>query len=240
MDRQRILFVIPVFQSVYPQPLERFMAMCLHAGAKEHERYEISPWIIPRTILHSAMNQAAAAAIDHGFEYLLFGDDDCLPPIDAIPRLLRHMEAGHEFVAGIGYMRQIPHTTTIGRYDPAGPTVHIDQYGAMRLAGFRWLDNVDDEPADLVPCDFCGFPIAMVSVAALKRFERPWFGTRTAVGDCTHDVFFGEQARAAGLSILVDRTIQCGHLSDGYVITDGVRRTVQHALRARADAAVEH
>jgi hypothetical protein len=227
--RTHVLLVMPVFQAVYPKPFENFLAMMLHAGMALHEKYAIWPVVVERTPVHTAMNRAAADAIAHGFDVLIFADDDCLPPIDAIPRLLAHYDAGHPFMAGLGYMRGFPHTTTIGRYDPAGPTLQFE-HGQPKLSGFTWVDDVTKEPADLVPADFCGVPIAMVSVAALKRMERPWFSTSTALGECTHDVFFGERAKAAGVPILVDRTMACGHLSDGYVITTHSRqiaRTLQ-------------
>lgn len=235
--RTQVLFVLPVFQSVYPRPLETFLAMSLHAGAKLHERYSIVPHVPERTLLHTAMNRAAALAIEHGFDVMIFGDDDCLPPFDAIPRLLAHYEAGHPFVAGLGYMRTYPHTTTIGRYDPAGPTIHIDERtGQTKLAGFRWIENVDDEAADLVPADFCGFPIAMVRVDTLARLERPWFAHATPLGECTHDVFFGDRMRAAGVPIVVDRTIACGHLSDGFVITTESRRVARSVVERETPA----
>lgn len=233
--RTQVLLMLPVFQAMYPSAVEAFLRLTLHAAAHEHERYCITPWIVPRTLLHSAMNRAASDAITHKFDVLIFADDDCLPPPDALSRLLRHYEAGREFVAGLGFMRNFPHTTTVGRYDPAGPTLRMDEYGTTALAGFRWVDDVTDEPDDLVPCDFCGFPIAMVTVAALARMERPWFGTSTPLGECTHDVFFGTRAKLAGLPLAVDRTLVCDHLGEGLLITPTSRQlarvAVQEALR---------
>jgi hypothetical protein len=230
--RVDVLFAVPVFQSVYPHPFQNFLALMLHAGAAVHDRYAIAPMVIPRTLLHSAMNHAAHTAIAHGFDVLLFADHDCEPPTDAIPRLLAHQAAGRPFVAGLGYMRGFPHTTTVGRYDPAGQTLFTDpDTGATKLSGFRWIDDVSDEPEDLVPADFCGFPIAMVTTAGLRRMERPWFGTATADGECTHDVFFGDRCKAAGVPIVVDRTIVCDHLADGYLITTESRRLARSAFK---------
>lgn len=230
-SRTQVLLMLPVFQSMYPQAVEAFLRLALNAGATEHARYCITPVIVPRTLLHAAMNRAASDAITHGFDVLIFADDDCLPPHDAVSRLLRHYEAGREFVAGLGFMRGFPHTTTVGRYDPAGPTLHVDDYGATKLAGFRWIDDVSDEPDDLVACDFCGFPIAMVSVKALARLERPWFGTATPLGECTHDVFFGDRARLGQLALAVDRTIVCDHLGDQTLITPASRQMARAAVR---------
>lgn len=228
--RVDVLFAVPVFQGVYPKAFHRFLAAMLHAGSQLHAKYAIAPMVPERTLLHSAMNQIAHTAVESGFDVLIFADDDCLPPIDALPRLLAHYEAGRPFVAGLGYMRGFPHTTTIGRYDPAGPSLFVDAMGTTKLAGFRWIDDVTDELADLVPADFCGFPIAMVTTDALRRMERPWFGTQTGSGECTHDVFFGDRAKAAGVPIVVDRTLDCDHLADGYLITTESRRLARAAF----------
>ncbi len=236
--RQSIFWTIPVFDSVKPQPFGAFLGQCLGAW-KEGDRYDLVPFVPQRELLHGAMNRAVGMAIEHGFDYFLMSDDDCFPPFDVIPRLLRHMEAGHDFVAGLGVMRGYPHTTTAGRYYPEGISLVKDRVtGAMELSGFEWLDDADTAAGpDLVPVDFCGFPIAIVRVSALKNITAPWFGTEIDGGGCTHDVYFGRKAAAAGIKLYVDRTIRCGHLSDASVITFENRPTVR-ALKTGWDVAL--
>ena len=228
VKRPAILWVIPVFDSVKPQPFGSFLGQCLGAWAEGHA-YEIVPMVPARELLHAAMNRAVQLAIDHDFRYVLMSDDDCFPPYDAIPRLLRRMETGLDCVAALGIMRGYPHTTTAGRYFAEGPSLIVDRTtGGTALAGFEWLDNMDraDGP-DLVPVDFCGFPIAIMRVDALKKIAPPWFGTEINGGGCTHDVYFGRKAADAGVQIFVDRTIRCGHLADASVITLENRATVR-------------
>jgi len=38
-----------------------------------------------RELLHGAMNKAVSIVLEHGFEAMLFSDDDCFPPLDVIP-----------------------------------------------------------------------------------------------------------------------------------------------------------
>jgi hypothetical protein len=218
--RQSILWTIPVFDSVKPQPFGSFLGQCLGAW-REGSHYDIVPFVPARELLHGAMNRAVTMAIDHHFDYLIMSDDDCFPPTDAIPRLLRHMEAGFDCVAGLGVMRGYPHTTTAGRYFPEGPTLVRDRKtGANQFSGFEWLDDMDKpELPDLVHVDFCGFPIAIVRVSALMKMQAPWFGTELNGGGCTHDVYFGQRAHDADVLIYVDRTLRCGHLTDGAIIT---------------------
>lgn len=234
--RTQVLLMVPVFQSVYPRAFEAFLRVALNAAAFEHARYNIVPTVVARTLLHSAMNQTVLDAIDQKFDVLIFADDDCLPPIDGIRRLLRHYEAGRDFVAGMGFMRSYPHTTTAGRYYPEGPTLTINKAGAAQLSGFYWVDDAADEPP-LMPVDFCGFPIAMARVSALARITRPWFGTALPLGECTHDVYFGEKAKQAGIALYVDTTLVCDHLTDQSVITPATRtfaRACADAIKAAA------
>jgi hypothetical protein len=216
-ERKSILLVVPVFQSVYPKPFANFCAMLMHAAHTEGAKYSFSVHVPEREILHSAMNRAAETILKHDFDAAIVCDDDCLPPVDAISRLLRYYEDGKPIVAGLGFMRGFPHTTTAGRYYPEGLSLTVDN-GVPSLSGFEWLDDL--KPSDgLVPADFCGFPIAMISRAAFQAIQPPWFGTEIDGGACTHDVYFGTKAKRAGLPILVDAGMPCGHLAATPIIT---------------------
>lgn len=235
--RARILWVVPVFQSVYPKPFGHFMATALSAHA-EGAAYEINMFVPERQLLHGAMNQAVDLVLKHDFQAMIVSDDDCTPPWDAIPRLLRHFEAGRPVVAGVGFTRGYPHTTTVGRYFPDGQTLVIDkETGATTIAGYEWLDSIDREPTDLVPCDFCGFPIVIMAADALRTIQAPWFGTELNGGGCTHDVYFGAKCKAAGIPIVVDRTIECGHLGDAPLIGFHDRRVIREFTEGYRKAA---
>lgn len=227
--RRNILWVIPVFQSVYPKPFGQFLCQALSAH-RVADRYAFSCYVPERKILHGAMNEAAQLLLHHDFAAMIVSDDDCLPPIDAIERLLVHFEHGHDVVAGLGFMRNYPHTTTVGRYYPEGTSIVL-RGGKPELNGFEWVEDVAAEPADLIKADFCGFPIAMISRRAFEKIEAPWFGTHINGGGCTHDVYFGVKAKAAKIDILVDRTIECGHLAEAPVLTVQSRLAVRDVQR---------
>ncbi len=235
--RHKILWVIPVFQSVYAKPFGNFIGQALGVHA-EGDKYDIVAHVPERKLLHGAMNEAIALMLAHDFDAMIVSDDDCFPPFDAIPRLLRHYEDGKEFVAGLGFMRGYPHTTTVGRYYPEGMTLSMDADGKLQTSGFHWLEDIDDEPTDLVEADFCGFPIAMMSRKAIERIEPPYFGTWIDGGSCTHDVYFGVKAKRAGVKILVDRTITCGHLAEAPVLTFQNRGLTRQLAKAMSQAGV--
>jgi hypothetical protein len=167
--------------------------------------------------------------LDHEFDGLIVMDDDCAPPFNAISQCLRRYEAGHSVVLGVGFMRNYPHTTTLGRYFEEGATLSITPDG-VELSGFHWLDDVDAEPTDdgLISVDFGGFPIALISREALLKIPRPWFGLELDGGTCTHDVYFGKKCERAGVPIVADTRIKCDHLSDAGWTTFENRGLIRH------------
>lgn len=225
--RKRILIVVPVFQAVYPKPFLNFTAMFMKTAHEEGSKYEFCVTVPDREILHNAMNTRASMVLSEGFDAMVVADDDCFPPLDAVCRLLRHYEAGIDVVAGLGIMRGYPYTTTVGRYFPEGMSIVLDG-GKPRASGFQWVEDTSREP-DLLQADFCGFPIALISRAALAKIEAPWFGTWIDGGSCTHDVFFGVKCKAAGVSIHVDKTIECGHLAESPILTVHNRDLIRQA-----------
>ena len=233
--RKTILWVTPVFQSVYPKPFQNFLGMAIAGTNAECQKYRIHVWVPERQLLHSAMNQAFDLAMKHDYDAVVLSDDDCGPPMDAISRLLRRYEAGHDVVAGVGFMRGYPHTTTIGRYFPEGTTLQTDPVTReTRMTGFYWIEDLDREQDrdGLIRADFCGFPIAIFSKRAIQAIAEkaaPWFGTEIDGGSCTHDVYFGVKAKRAGIQILVDRQVSCSHLLDGAWLTES-NRTISRQL----------
>lgn len=235
MTRKRFLFVVPVFQAVYPKPFANFLALALSTAAKEGGAYEFCPFVPERESLPSLMNRSCEIVLNEGFDGLIVSDDDCFPPFDAVSRLLRRYEAGHKVVLGLGFMRGFPHTTTIGCYYPEGPTLRTDPTTKeVSWSGFRWIEDLAHEEVHdgLLRVDFGGFPIALISSEAIRAMARPWFGLEIDGGACTHDVYFGTRAKQAGLSVMVDTEIPCGHLSENVIITFENRQIVRNVHAA--------
>lgn len=216
---KRCLLVFPIFQSVYPRPFRSFMEIAIAAGrACPDWRFGV---IAPeRKSLPLAMNEAAQAVVEQHWDCLIAFDDDCFPPYDCVPRLLAHFDAGHQFVAGVGIMRGFPHTTTVARVFPEGYSMTIapDRL-AGKVSGHEWLDNIAELPA-LAEIDFCGVPVAMMARSLFTKMESPWFGLHAEDGaQVSHDVFLCRKIQKAGIPVLVDTTIKCGHLADAPIVT---------------------
>lgn len=222
-DKKKILLVWPVFQAMYPRPLERMLQIAFVAG-RNCPDYVFGIKIFEREGLVTAMNGMAETVLrgpnqyGTGWDAAIVFDDDCFPPHDAIPRLLaRCFDEGHAFVAGTGIMRGYPFTTTAAKYYPEGVTAMLTPNGKVKqVAGFHWLDDLPD---DLVEVDFCGVPVAIIHRRCFEQTAQPWFGDADAKGErVTHDVFFCRKLQAVGIPIHVDGTMRCGHLIDAPVI----------------------
>lgn len=227
MPKKKALLVFPIFQALYPRPFRSFAEVLLVAGrlCPEWDFGVIAP---ERQNLVSAMTQAAQAVVQQQYDAMVVFDDDCFPPYDCIPRLLKHVEQGRLFVAGLGLMRSFPHTTTAAQVFAKHTILHVN--GEGRVTRHQWLDDLD-LAAGLKEVDFCGVPVAVIAREAFERTQTPWFGLHGEDGgQVTHDVFFCRRLQAAGIPVLVDTTLKCGHLAEAPIVTfenrDQVRELV--------------
>lgn len=233
--RQSVLVVVPVFAIVYARAFKNFLALAFSGASQESAKYRFDIHVPEREILHTAMNNAVEAMLKSDHVAMIVCDDDCLPPIHAIPALLRHYEAGKDVVSGLGYMRGFPHTVTAGTYYAEGPTIVTNETtGVAEFIGFKWLDELPIN-SGLHHVDFCGFPISMISRRALEKMQSPWFGTELDGGSCTHDVYFGSKAKKSGIDIYVDADLPCGHIAEAPIITPETR-----VFARRVRSLIEH
>lgn len=227
----KALIVVPTFAGVMPRPFRGFMEIMYVAG-RQCPGWKFGFIAPERQSLIRAMTDAAHTVLQQDFDCLITFDDDCFPPYDCIPRLLRHRADGHTFVSGVGVMKGFPHTTTVGRVFPEGYSLVTRPGGYSNLTAHEWLDDVSALPA-LADVDFCGVPVAMIGREALEKCTKPWFSLHGADGgQVTHDVFFCRRLKEAGFRVLVDTTMKCGHLSDAPVVTFDNRSLVRELAEA--------
>ena len=214
----RALVMFPTFSGPPPLAFQGFLEIA-HTAARACPDWQFGYHVISRKSLPAAMTDAADIVLQQGWDALIAFDDDCFPPFDCIPRLIAHYEAGREFVAGVGLMRNYPFTTTVARTFPEGYTLVFSGDRAGKVAGHEWLDDLTDLP-ELAEVDFCGVPVAMMARRVFERIAPPWFGLHGEDGgQVTHDVFLCRKIKAAGMRVLVDTTLKCGHLIEAPIIT---------------------
>jgi GT2 family glycosyltransferase len=235
-DLKKILLVVPVFHAVYPRPFTRFLEMAVVAGRQLG--YVFAIHTPERQGLVTAMNTAVAIVLDQAFDAMVIFDDDCLPPPDAIKRLLeRCFDEGRPFVAGAGVMRGYPFTTTVAKYYKEGYSAVVRDE-KWHLEGHQWLDDLPDALIDDV--DFCGVPIAIVHRRVFERLGANCFGDQDRFGNrMTHDVYFCRKVKDAGFPVAVDGTIHCDHMVEAPIVSFDNRK-VARALATGAARVQQH
>jgi len=229
---KRILLVFPVYEHVLPPAFFNFLALVIHA-VSSCPGYKFDICGRERTLLHTAMNDAVDTLLAHDHVALVTFDDDCLPPQDGLTRLLRHFEAGHDFIGSVGVMRNYPYTTTIGKYYPEGPSYQYTAKGEWENAGFYWLDNLAALPSGVIDVDFTGFPMTLLSRRLLTAIDKPAFQHHDQWGgSCTHDIYFCKKVQEAGFTVRVDTTLTCGHITSAPIITLDRRNSVREIMQA--------
>jgi hypothetical protein len=165
-------------------------------------------------------------AIDGGYDYLLFLDDDIVFPANTLTSLLQVAE-------------QHPETAVVGALyysrDSIRPMVVADWNGNDTTTAA--IPAFSSSSSDVV--DGIGFGCALLRVSALRTLQRPYFpvhiyierGTRT-VRLCDEDYRYCERVRRAGFTVRLDARVRCTHYD---------RQTESVApLRWESDAETDH
>lgn len=121
---------------------------------------------------------------------VLFIDDDMLVPPDGLLRLLAHNEP---LIGGLYFGRQPPHLPVAYRFVEDGQWIPVTNYAR----GLQVVDAI-------------GFGFMLVDVKVLKQMERPWFEFSDKMGE---DMYFCEQAKKLGYTVLMDGDVICRHLT---------------------------
>ncbi len=146
-------------------------------------------------------NFAGRSAVDLGFDYLMFIDDDVLLPMDAFSRL---QKANKDIIAGVTLIRGYPYHPMIFNF--MGPLL-----GAENKCHF--VDDYKDkaDPNGLLECDAVGFSCCLIKVDILKKLKPPYFITGE---NHTEDVYFCARAKneIRGCSVWVDTQVKTAHI----------------------------
>lgn len=149
-----------------------------------------------------ARNMAAAAALEKGFTWLFFLDDDVIVPPDALQRLIGR---GKDIVSGLYYRRLEP---------------------IMPVAMYKKPDKTNEfvtdfRPGEILEVDMVGAGALLIHRRVLERMEKPWFQWTIGREDipphdrCSEDFYFCAKAKKAGFEIWLDSSVQCQHAGYG-------------------------
>ncbi len=158
--------------------------------------------------LDNARNASVHEALAWGAEYLLFLDDDVLPPDDGLVKL--YLDS-LPIVAGLYYDRRPPYTSmVVRRKDRSAP------WKLQEGVDVDWdVEFAKNYPHDkLVEVDATGFGFMLVNRDVFLKMPEPWF--KTSLG-CGEDFYFCWKAAQNGYKVYVDTRVKCLHAADLFV-----------------------
>jgi hypothetical protein len=141
-------------------------------------------------------------------KYLLFLDDDVLPPVDAFEKL---SAVPCEIVTGLYFKRQGRITPTIYRESNPLPTPAILPTGGNPI----------------IEVDYAGGGCLLCHRSVFERIRYPWFEWKVDKEDLPpqdrvgEDFNFSKKARQAGLRIMAHTGVRCRHMGYGWSDENG-------------------
>lgn len=142
-----------------------------------------------------AQNIIVQRAIDEGFEYIFFVEDDNLIPRNALVTLMKHQA---EVVGGMYYRKYLPLETAGMHYDKDGCPTSID---------YKIGDIIHDTLVLPMGC-------TLIKTEVFEKMEKPWFksievNNRPVI---TSDTYISQKIRDLGFDVITDTNIQSLHI----------------------------
>lgn len=144
-----------------------------------------------------ARNFVVKKAIEEGFEYIFFVDDDLIIPVNSLVQLLHH---DADIVGGFYYRKYFP-LESCGMFENS-EGLPVAFRGDMKIGEI--IHNT------LVLPSGC----TLIKTEAFKRIEEPWYKTLSINGrpTITEDTYITQRLRELGFNIVTDTGIQCIHV----------------------------
>lgn len=200
----KIAIATPCYTGQLDAEVAGKIGMYLYNLGRKHPSLKLEWWIIRRSFIHTARNYFAEKAIQLGFDYIWWVDDDCLLPdnLDILPKLLSHDK---DIVITPYFLRKAPHSP-----------------GVLRASDFRRPETYrnlrrDELHQGLIEVDGGGTHCMLTKVSLFKEMPRPYFALPEFGG--TEDMYMCLKAKEMGRKVYCDSDIEAGHIGYPPVIT---------------------
>ena len=157
-----------------------------------------------------AKQRLAEMAISNNVDYILFLDDDVIPPGDTLLKMVRlwRSDPKYSVISGIYWSKS----------DPPHPLIFHGDLTKGELIGSYW----NWKTGDLIQCDAGGAGLLFVDTKILKKMSKPWFSCEYYFDDPRGDI---ENARWGASQKLLEE-LNKGKAADEAVIK-GLREEIE-------------
>jgi len=150
-----------------------------------------------------ARNELVHIAIKNNSEFILFLDDDIIPPADGLCKMLEQMESDVQIgaIAGDYILKGSPEHSAHLMLNKEGMVIELNRLKTdKKVVECNWL----------MALGFC-----LVRTKCFHQIRQPWFkchSKNTQETGINEDAHFTELLLQAGYKALIDKTIQCAHI----------------------------
>jgi hypothetical protein len=143
-------------------------------------------------------NIAVEQALAHKCTHVLFLDDDTVPPVDIVHKLLSHDK---DVVSGLYLMRNYPNKPILfANADAQGRCLHY---------------YPPDGEQGLVEIVACGLGAVLINTRVFEALEKPWIRLgELEVDHWCDDIGFFRRVREGGFKLYCDLTCISGHMGN--------------------------
>ena len=159
------------------------------------------PMIVDGSLVYDARDAIAKAAIDNGYDYVLYVDSDMVFSADDLNRLLSHDTdiCSGLYVTRRGENKNVCYSKVITR----------------RRFPYRQPELIHDTKASgYAPVAAVGFGFCLIKCSVLKSMFKRYkslFEPKWGVGE---DISFCIRARKCGYKVFADRDVNIGHIGE--------------------------
>jgi GT2 family glycosyltransferase len=203
LNKRVLIFIPSIGGQISLATAEGLMQLLWDCWKWREKGWEFVPYFGHRMSLPSVRNEAVKMAIEAGFDYILWMDDDMVIPVgeEIFSRLINHDK---DIVAPLFFVRSKPYLPLLFKRVTFAN-------GAMIT-----YENILDYPKNtLVKCDGVGFGFIITKVEVFKKMKQPYFAYSDQYGE---DLRFCEEASKVGAEIYCDTSLQVGHIAQPEVI----------------------
>ncbi len=203
-ENVQVVIATPSVRSEVPMLFyQSVMAMVL----KTREKYpsmKFATMVAGNTYVHQARQSMVDSFLETKGDYMLWIDDDNIPPEDGLIKLLENQK---DIVSGLYFKRRPP-------YEPL-----IMMKRRQGIGSERRSDIFREGAKDLLQIHSTGFGFILIKREVLEKMRElrmPHFSMKVGLGE---DIWFCVQAQGAGYDIWLDPSVEVGHLGDKPIIT---------------------
>lgn len=196
-----VLIAVPTFENIYPDTFKSIYDM-------DKGGHDVSFEFVRGYDVATARNKAAQLALDGGYDYLMFVDNDVTVPRDALVNLIEH---GVDVCSGFYAHR-----------DKSG--MDTDKTNVCKLGEFNYttqytgaeLKEMREQGDYLFRIHGGGMGCILIRVDVFRRIKYPWYDWVNYNDDkhsmLSEDLYFCEQCKFNHIKIHADSRVACGHM----------------------------